>query len=72
MERGEAIAILRELIKNGLAQPSLVNLREKTPGQFELVLKDECDTQAITQFVSEKNLVLISDTKKSYVVICKK
>ena len=71
MERKEAIALLKELVDNNLAQPSLVILQEKSRGKFELQMKDECDNEALRDFLTKKNFGMKQDTEKGYCVIYK-
>ena len=69
MERKEAIALLKELVDNNLAQPSLVILQEKSRGRFELQMKDECDNKALREFLNKKNFDMKQDEEKGYCII---
>lgn len=71
MDRKEAVALLRELIIRNLALPSLVSLQENKHGKFDLVMKADCDSQPLIQFIAEKNLVLTENKKNGYCVISK-
>ena len=71
MERREAVALLKELVSNNLAIPSLVALKENRRGKFELFLKCDCDLPLLRQFLAEKNLMLTEDKEKGSCVISK-
>jgi hypothetical protein len=65
------VALLKELIDNNLARPSVVMLKKNKRGKFELHMKDECDTEAIREFVHKKKLEIKKDTEKGYCIIYK-
>ena len=69
MERKEATALLKEIVANSLLIPSLVALKESRRGKFDLILKGDCDSVALTQFVTEKNLMAREDSEKGYWLI---
>jgi len=69
LERKEATATLKELLGNGFCLPSLVSLKENTRGKFDLILKGDCDSQALKQFIERKNLMVKEDAKKGYWII---
>ncbi|HMK94746.1 MAG TPA: hypothetical protein VK536_05015 [Candidatus Limnocylindrales bacterium] len=69
MERKEAVALLREVIGNNLAQPKIVSLEKNQSGRFNLVMNDECNNRALKRFVAQKNLIAELDKKKGYLVI---
>lgn len=54
LQRDQAVALLKEIITHGLAQPTAVYVRENN-GKFELVMKDEC-RQPLQNFIAEKGL----------------
>ena len=56
MERGQTVALLKEIITYDLAQPSAVYVRENS-GKFELVMKVEC-RPPLQKFIAEKGLKL--------------
>ena len=69
MERKEAVALLREVIGNNLAQPTIVSIEKNQNGSFNLVMKDDCNNRALRRFVAQKNLIAEVDKKKGYFVI---
>ena len=69
MERNEAVELLRELIDKNLASPSLMSLEKNQRGRFKVIMKDDCDTMAIREFVAEKNLMVEVDSERGYCVI---
>ena len=71
MDRKEAVALLRELIILNLVLPSLVSLQENKHGKFDLVIKADCNSQSLIQFIAEKHLVLTLNKKNGYCVISK-
>ena len=60
MDRAEAVALLKQLVALNLALPTYVTLDEKN-GVFTIVLKGECNIQAMNDFVAEKNLSIKMD-----------
>lgn len=64
MERKEAIALLNEIVGNGLCLPSLVTLKENERGKFDLCLKTIANTQHWARFVSERRLTVNMDVEK--------
>jgi hypothetical protein len=54
LERQQAVALLKEMIAQDLAQPTAIYVRENK-GQFELVMKDEC-RPPLQNFIAEKGL----------------
>jgi len=71
LERKEAVALLKELITGDLAQPFLVSLNENKRGKFDLVVKDDCNIQAIRRFALGKNFHVEVDEEKGYCFIHK-
>ena len=71
MECKEAVDLLKDLVKNDLAQPSLVSIQETRSGKFSLTLKDDRDGAELRRFVSERNLSVDVDAEKRYFVIYK-
>ena len=54
LEHKEAVALLREMIECNVAQPFLVSLNENRYDEFYLVMKDDCNIQALKLFVGRK------------------
>ena len=71
MERKEAVALLKEIVTNNLAQPSFASIEKNKRGTFSLIIKNEYDLQALKQFITEKNLALKENTEEGYFVIYK-
>lgn len=69
MERKEAVALLKDIVDSNLASPSLVVLKENEPGKFDLQMKEECNTEALREYITKKKLSIKSD--KGYCVIYK-
>jgi hypothetical protein len=68
LDRKEAVALLRELMENNLAQPSLVSIEENQTGTF-LIMKDDGNSQELRQFVAGKNLTVEVDKENGYFII---
>ncbi len=64
LERKEAIALLKELVEQCIVQPSLVSVEKKNRGDFELILKIDCDIQPLRLFVSQKNLAIREEQER--------
>ena len=45
--------------------------RQNKRGKFDLVLKGDCDTLALRQFIAERNLTLRENEKKGFCAISK-
>ena len=71
LERSEAAALLKELIVLNLALPSLVDLKPNKHGKFALILKGDCDIQALRQFMAERKLAIEENKEKGYCIISK-
>ncbi|MGA2386924.1 MAG: hypothetical protein ABSG33_10370 [Candidatus Bathyarchaeia archaeon] len=71
MERKEAVALLRELVNNNLAESSLVSIEKNPSGDFNLIMKDYCGTKELKLFVAGKNLKIDVDEQKGYCIIHK-
>ena len=69
LDRREAVALLRQLIDNSLAQPSIVSIERNKRGTFNLIIKGDCNLQAIKQFISERKLVLEENNDTGYCTI---
>ena len=50
MDMKEAVALLKELVDDDLAQPSFVAFNENRQGEFSLVIKGECDLVGVNGF----------------------
>lgn len=71
MERKEAVELLKELIEKNLAEPSFISIEKNDSGRFNLVMKDECNSEELKEFVTEKKLTVKIDEQKGYCVIHK-
>ena len=71
MERREAVALLKELVSNNLAIPSLVALKENRRGKFEVFFKGNCDFPLLRQFLAEKKSDSTENKEKSSRIISK-
>ena len=71
MERHEAVELLKQLIAQHLVVPSLVALEKNKHGKFDLILKGDCDTQALKEFLSQRYLIVKENNEKGYCVISK-
>ena len=71
MERHEAVAVLKEIISGKLGVPSVVVLERNKRGKFDLILKGECNPEAMKRFVAERNLGFKEDKEKGYCAIFK-
>ena len=71
MERKEAVDLLKQIIEKNLAEPSFISIEKNHGGRFNLVMKDECDSRELRDFVAEKKLTVKVDEEKGYCVIHK-
>jgi hypothetical protein len=69
LERKEATTLLMELLRLNLSIPSIVNLKEDKKGNFDLVLKADCDTEKLKEFIAQKGLTIEENKEKNYCVI---
>lgn len=46
-----------------------MSLEKNQRGRFKVIMKDDCDTMAIREFVAEKNLMVEVDSERGYCVI---
>ena len=69
MERKGAVALLKELMQDQLVYPTLVSLEQNKVGQFDIMMRVMGDTQALKQFVGEKNLMLEENPEKCYRIL---
>ena len=69
LNRSEAVALLKELIRLHLVQPSLISIEKNASGTFSLILKANGNIQGVRQFITEKNLVIEEDEKNGYCII---
>jgi len=60
-----------DLISLNLVLPSMAALKENKHGNFDLVLKGDCDTQALTNFIAERSLTLEVDKGNVFYIISK-
>ena len=66
MKRSEAVALLKELGKEGLIQPSLVLIEQRQPGNYQLCIKGDYDRSQIIDFLKKHTLECDENTKKGY------
>jgi hypothetical protein len=70
LERHEAVELLKVLVANNLARPSLIALKESNHDNFDLILKGDVDVHAISKLVASKGLTVKEDKAKEYCIIC--
>lgn len=56
MLRAQAIAVLKELVANGLIDMAWVSIEERKPNSSELKVKGNCDCFLIELFLQKNNL----------------
>lgn len=71
LERAEATALLKQILALNLALPSMVVLNRNKKGAYDLVLRGDCDTQSMKEFVAEQNLAVKWDKEKGTCIIYK-
>jgi hypothetical protein len=69
VQRREAVALLKELSDKGLVQPICVIVENRTPGKYQLKIRDSIDCKQIENFLKEKGL--LCEEKKDYLIIFK-
>jgi hypothetical protein len=69
MLRAQAIAVLKELVANGLIDTVWVSIEERKPNSFELRVKGNCDRSLIDPFLQKHNLSLEENKEKGWLVI---
>jgi hypothetical protein len=69
MERHEVASLLRELVSEGIALPSIAALRENKQGKFDLIINGDCDTQPLREFVAKRNLIVTLNEEKGFCII---
>jgi hypothetical protein len=69
MLRAQAIAVLKELVTNGLIDTSWVSIEKRKPSDFELRVKGNYDFSLINPFLQKHNLTLEENKEKCLLVI---
>ena len=69
MLRAQAIAVLKELVANGLIDTAWVSLEERKTNIFGLKVKGDCDHSLIDPFLQKRNLTLEENKEKGWLVI---
>ena len=69
MLRAQAIAVLKELVANGLIDTAWVSIEERKPNSFELRVKGNGDCSLIDPFLQKHNLTLEENKEKGWLVI---
>ena len=64
MERKEAVALIRELIRLNLAHPPFIDIEKNERGTYNIVLKANGDVNQIRAFLAKTGLVLLEDVEK--------
>ena len=67
--RAQAIAVLKELVANGLIDMAWVSIEERKPNSFELKVKGNCDCSLIEPFLQKHDLELEENKEKSWLII---
>ena len=71
MRREEAIALMKELSVGQLLEPTVVLLEERTPDNYQLRVKADCDRHGIEIFVGKFNWAIEEDKEKGFLTIFK-
>ena len=71
LDRKEAMALLRELMNNGLVEPSWVSVSERHPQDYQLQLKCDYNKAEIETYAKRKQLTIEEDPERKYLVIFK-
>ncbi len=69
LDRKEAVALVKELGCEELVQPSFVIIELRTPDNYQVKIKGECDFKQIEVFLKSKGFSY--EEKKNYLVIFK-
>ena len=64
MERKEAVALIRELIRLNLAHLSFIDIEKNERGTYRIELKANGDVNQIRAFLAKTDLVLLEDVEK--------
>jgi hypothetical protein len=71
VERKEAVALIRELIRLNLAHPSFIDIEKNERGTYSIVLKANGDVNQIRAFLAKTDLLLLEDMEKGTCTIYK-
>jgi len=71
LDRPEAMALLRELMSYNLVEPSWVSIGERKPKNYQLQIKSDYNKSEIEKYAQEKQLTVIEDMVRKYLVIFK-
>jgi len=69
MRRHQAAVLLKQLTEQNLVVPSIVSLNQSVPGQYQLVLHNVVNAEAIKQFVEQQNLNVKKDHQTGHCII---
>ena len=69
MDRKEAVALLRELMNNGLIEPSWVSVGERHHQDYQLQLKCDYNKAEIEDYAKRKQLTIEEDAERKFLVI---
>jgi len=69
LDRPEALELLKELNNLNICQPSFVAIEKNKHRGFIIVIKGDCDIQALKEVVAEKNLAIETDKGKDMITI---
>jgi len=69
LDRQEAIALLKELTDLKIIQPSFVAIEKNKQSGFVVIIKGDCDIQALKELVAERNLAIETEKGKDTITI---
>ncbi len=70
LDRLEAMSMLKELVANGLVEPSYVHISEKAPNHYQIQIKCDYKT-AIDEYAKKHGLTIEEDKERKYLLIYK-
>ena len=71
LDRPLAMALLKELVKNDLVDPSYVSLFQMKPNNFQIQIKCDYNKAEIEQYAEKYDLAISEDKERKYLVIYK-
>lgn len=71
MNREQAMAMLKELVKNDLVEPSYVSMVQSTPNHFQIKIKSNYRRAEIEDHAKKHGLAIVEDKEKKYLVVFK-
>lgn len=71
MERKETMDLLKKLGEVSLIQPTLIKIDQRIPDRYQLQIKGAYNRQQMEIFVRKKNLAIIENKDKGYLLIFK-